>query len=805
MMGNPHAPVPWLAVGMLSATALAYEVLLTRLFAIVHWHHLAATIISLALLGYGASGTFLSLFRHQLVPRFAPAFVANAVLFSLSLLGCFALARRIALDPLALAWEVEPFLRLAAIFTVMAVPFFAVANCIGLALWRFRTEVPRIYAADLLGAGTGALAVVAVLLLLHPTRLLWLLAALGLVAAAIGARQLGWQRAPLPLLAAGAALAAGAFSAGPVAPAAYKDLAQAQNVVGAEVVAEASGPLGVATLVRNDQVPTRHAPGLSLLPRALPPAQQALFVDGDAAGVVVQFDGRRPPAYLRDQTSAMPYAVLEAPRVLVLEAGGGAGVLQALAHGARQVDAVELHSAVIDLLRSEARTFSGELYGRSDVRVHLAEARAFLAHHAETFDLIQMTASADAAGLGAQREVFAHTVEAYAQALQRLTPAGVLAVSGATRAPPRLALRLLATASAALQQRGVEAPAQHIAMLRGWQYFTLLVSRAPLSDAAVAALRDFARQRAFDLVWLPGMQRAEANRSHRLAEPYFHDGARALLGPGRERFIADYPFQIAPATDDRPYAYRFVRAASIPDWWGEAGGSGLGQLDWGYVLAAATLLLALVIGAVLILLPLALAGRSRRDAPNGWRWRTPLYFGLIGIAFLFVEITYIQRFQLFLGHPLYAVALVLAGFLVFAGLGSRFSARWANGQAWRGLAWAIGIILAVILLYVAWLPQLLARLELLPAAVRAAAGLALIAPLAFAMGMPFPLGLSRLTAEAPQLLPWAWGVNGCASVVSAVATPLLAMEVGFSGVLLVAALLYAATLLALPRKVAGSA
>jgi hypothetical protein len=223
------------------------------------------------------------------------------------------------------------------------------------------------------------------------------------------------------------------------------------------------------------------------------------------------------------------------------------------------------------------------------------------------------------------------------------------------------------------------------------------------------------------------------------------------------------------------------------------------------VVAAATLLLALAVGAVLILLPLILTGRAGRDAPNGWGWRTPWYFGLIGIAFLFVEIACIQRFQLFLGHPLYAIALVLAGFLVFAGLGSRFSARWAAGHTWRGLAWAIGTILAVVAIYLAWLPQLFAGLELLNPALRALAGLLLLAPLAFAMGMPFPLGLSRLTAEAPQLLPWAWGVNGCASVVSAVATPLLAMEVGFSGVLLIAALLYGATLLVLPRTVVAAA
>lgn len=792
------APVPWLAVGLLSGTALAYEVLLTRLFALVHWHHLAATIISLALLGYGASGTFLSLLQRHLVRWFAPVFVGNALLFGATLAGSFALAGRIPLDPLALAWEPAELLRLAAIFTLMTVPFFAVANCIGLALWRFRDRVHRIYAVDLAGAGVGALAVVGLLALLPPDRLLVWLTGLALGGAALAAFELRWRRLPVALLVCAGIGALALFDPATVRPAAYKDLARALTALGATVEAVAPGPLGVTTVVHNERVPTRHAPGLALLSQALPPPQRALFVDGDAAGVLVQFDGRDPPAYLRDQISALPYGLLQRPRVLVLGAGGGEAVLQALAHGATAVQAVELHAELVALLRTRFREFTGALYDHPAVQVHAAEPRAFLARGAGSFDLIQLDAGSDPVGLAAQRERYDLTLEAFGDALGHLAPGGVLAVSGSTRAPPRLGLRLAATAIAALQRAGVAEPAAHLAMLRGWQYFTLLVSRDALSNDAIAAVRAFARQRGFDLVWLPGMQVAEANRFHRLAGPVYHDGVRALLGPDRDAFIANYPFRIEPATDDRPYALRFVRAASVAHWWGQAAGAGLGQLDWGYIVAVATLLLAVVAGALLILLPLLLAGRSGAAA-GGWRWRTPLYFGLVGVAFLFVEIACIQRFQLFLGHPLYAIALVLAGFLLFAGLGSRASQRWPALRAATGLRVAIGLILAVVGFYLAALPAVFAGLNALGAPARALAGVLLLAPLAFAMGMPFPLGLSRLGAEAPQLLPWAWGVNGCASVVSAVAAPLLAMEIGFNGVILTAAALYALTLAVMPR------
>ena len=153
-----HSPAaPALAVGLISAAALGYEILLLRIFAIVHWHHLVATAISLALLGFGASGTFIAVFRNALERRFAAVFVANAMLFGLSSLACPALGQRLPFDPQALSWEPAQLLYLAGTFLLLSVPFFAAANCVGLALTTYRDQIPRLYGYDLLGAGLGAL------------------------------------------------------------------------------------------------------------------------------------------------------------------------------------------------------------------------------------------------------------------------------------------------------------------------------------------------------------------------------------------------------------------------------------------------------------------------------------------------------------------------------------------------------------------------------------------------------------------------------------------------------------------------
>jgi hypothetical protein len=323
--------------------------------------------------------------------------------------------------------------------------------------------------------------------------------------------------------------------------------------------------------------------------------------------------------------------------------------------------------------------------------------------------------------------------------------------------PPRDPLKLLATAAVALEREGVPDPGARLAMVRGWQTATLVVKNGELGAADLAAVRGFAEARSFDLVHLPGMRAEEADRFNRVGEPSFHAGARALLGPERDAFIERYKFDLRPATDDRPYAGDFFRWRALPEILSLHARGGAGLLEWGYLVLAATLAQAALLGAVLILLPLA--GRGLREA-RGARGRTAAYFLAIGLAFLLVEIAFVQRFTLFLGDPTRAVAVVLAGFLVFAGVGSAAAPalarrlEGASGRARvppiRAAAVAVALVAA---LYLAALPPVLDRLMPLPDAIKVPLALLLIAPLAVPMGMPFPLGLAR---TPPALVPWAW-------------------------------------------------
>jgi SAM-dependent methyltransferase len=514
--------------------------------------------------------------------------------------------------------------------------------------------------------------------------------------------------------------------------------------------------------------------------------------------------------YLDYSTSAAPYHVAQPSSVLVLGAGGGEGVLRALRHGASVV-AVELDPQIVELVREDYGELSGSLYARPDVEVVVAEARELVTRDRRRFDLVEHVVVGGLGGggpaLASLSESFLYTVEAVALYLERLAPGGVLALTTWMDNPPRGPLKMAATAIAALESRGIEDPAGRLAMLRGWQTSTILIKDGAFSRAELERLRTFCRERFFDPVVYPGMDDAEANRFNRLDEPLLHRGVVALLGSERREFLDAYAFEVAPATDDRPFFHQFFRWRLLPEVLAGRGRGSLPLLEAGYIVLVVTLLQAAVLGALLVLVPLARLTRAvvpRPEArPSGARppaappagvrslARPFTYFGALGLAFLFLEVSFLQKFVLFLHHPVYSAALVLTVFLVFAGLGSGLSERLERRFAGRAIAVAVAAIVALGLASLVALALAAPRLAAAPGTARLVAAALLIAPLAFFMGMPFPLGLARLRARRPELVPWAWAVNGCASVVSPVAATLLAVHLGFGWVMILALAAYA--------------
>ena len=796
----PSRPGVFIAVALLSAGVLGYEILLARLLAIVHWHHFAYMIIAVALLGFGAAGSLVAVLQQPLLRRFRWTFGLAALGFGAGAPLAFALAQSLPFNALEIAWDRAQPAWLFALYIVLSLPFLSAALALALAFRMHAARAGALYRMDLVGAGLGALGMV---FLLDALPLAEALRAVGVLGVASGGIVLLWGTAPR-LARGGALLAVAAGLALPAAlpdewlrphPSPYKGLSLALTAPDARIVAERHGPLGWVTAVESPAVPFRHAPGLSLLAPAGPPEQIGLFTDGGAPSAITPANADL--RYLEAETAALPYHLIDRPRVLVLGAGGGAEVLRALHHGASAVDAVELNPDVLALVRDVVAGTSGAAWEIEGVRTHVADARSFAARSSERWDLIQIALvdsfSAAAAGVHALDESLLYTVEAFETFLDRLAPGGVLAVTRWLKLPPRDSLKLLWTARRALEARGVVDPAARLVMIRGWKTTTLVISAQPFGEGAIARLRAFADAYAFDLVWHPGLGESDANRHSRLAEPEFYRGAAAILGPDPDSFAARYKFALRPATDDRPFFFHTLKWATLPELLALRAQGGLPLVEWGFVILVATLVQGAIAAAILILLPL-LALRAPRaiSTPAPSRWRVVVFFASLGLAFLFIEIAFMQRFAVFLGHPLYAIAVVLAGLLVFAGLGAGATDRLARLARRRPpITLAAAGIIVVGGAYIGLLPYVFEAAQGWPVAARIAAALALLGPIGFLLGMPFSLGLKALGARAPALVPWAWGINACASVVSASLATFIALHVGFTPVLGCAFVLYA--------------
>ena len=438
------------ALLLISASVLSYQVILVRAFSIGQWHHFAYMVISIALLGFGASGTLLAALERSrtnsamsLHGSQAGWFAISATSFAIALPVSFWLTQRVPFDAFLIVWEVRQVVYLGCYYLLLSVPFFAAATTIGLALTSESEKCPRLYAYNMVGSGAGALLAVVVLSI---ARVEWALIgvmglAQGAAVAAVLDKKLFVDRGSRWLFAAaGVAIMsimtlAYVFRPPAVRLSQYKGLSYALNLPHAQVVAERSSPVGRVDVVVSTAI--REAPGLSLVAPtdAVPPSQLGLYVDAESAGAITAFNGDASTLnYLDWMITAAPYFVLQdAPRdlrVCVLGAGGGAGVLLALRHAARQVDAVERDPNVPELLGEEFRDFAGGLYDRPEVRVHRAEARAFVQRAHETWDVIDLSLvgsfAASTVGVGAVSENYLYTREAFEAFLSHLRPGGVL-------------------------------------------------------------------------------------------------------------------------------------------------------------------------------------------------------------------------------------------------------------------------------------------------------------------------------------------------------------------------------------------
>ena len=779
-----------------------------RVLSVAMWQSLVYCVITLAMLGFGVSGAFLSVWRAALSKRQHTLLCFSALGFAVSNLVTLYLAGKLTVDAFKLADNPRMGFPLLAYFALLSLPYFFGGAAIGLAFTRNPALMNKLYCANMMGSGAGC---VTFLLLISPVGapvLLFAVSAISAVAAALFALP-SWRR--------GVILSCSAlFLIAVISPMANRILTLKvceSKVLGNRLAAEPETKVELTRWTATGRVDVLSGPALVFNNRrtGLSFPYKEVVTDGDAYTRLFQHPGTQSQPFVPYDKFGLNsvYKLIQSPKVLVIGLGAGKDISEALGLGAREVVAVEFNPAIVTLVKSEYADYIGNTGADPRVRILLAEGRSYVrGSPPNTFDVLFMngvdTFAALSSGAYTTVENYLYTVEAFYDYLRVLKPDGIISISRLAFRQPREMLRLTTTALQALREEGIREPWTHTILVIDYDWGTLLVKRSPFSPAEIEAVERLADEGWFRIAYRPGLEEyplspsAISRYGQGVAEPApYADSVnpdvamvKAFKDGTESRFYNAYQYEVRPVRDDNPFFFKYYKWAGLVSRtgdrivWNAAGGS-LALAVLAFLLVGAG-----VAVAVLIFLPLYISRRVRGELTVTLRaLRFAIYFCALGIGFMFIEISLMQKFTLFLAHPTYAIATVLSSILVFSGIGSLCGTHIPLSDR-KLVTGSIVLLCAFIVCYTSASGMVFARLLSLSILFRNVIGAAMIAPLAFVMGIPFPTGLRAAQKDAPALVPWAWGVNGGASVLASVLAVLLAMHAGFSAVLYSAAIIY---------------
>ncbi len=468
--------------------------------------------------------------------------------------------------------------------------------------------------------------------------------------------------------------------------------------------------------------------------------------------------------------------------------------------GAARVDGVEINPIIAnEVMRDRFRDFSGGIYTNPRVSIAVDDGRSFVRRTPEKYDVIQAslvdTWAATAAGAYTLTENSLYTVDAFNDYLDHLTDDGVLTITRWVAD----GLRLVSLAQEACAQRGWSA-ADRLAIVRQDRVATFLLKKTPFTAGEIAQLHAVADRLGFDVLYAPGATAAAGDARPQFSRPAGEvivdgastgDYARLVLAPDREQFYAAYRSDIRPTTDDRPF---FFHTTKIEDQFDVAFGQ---KMLFGNGLSALMTLLGISAALVVLFVigPLILAGRGQ-ERPSGWlAWL--VYFGALGAGFMLIEVSVLQRFVLLLGHPVYSLTVTLFSLLLGTGLGAAWSRGFDAASLRRTGAIGILVVAAIAIVFMAAATPIVNWAIPFSRGARMLVAAAMLVPIGVALGIPMPTGMRMLTARAPHMLAWAWGMNGALSVLGATLAIFIAMNWGFRVTLLTAMATYLIGLAAL--------
>jgi hypothetical protein len=762
-------------MALCSFAALLLELALTRLFSVVLFYHFAFLAISIALLGLGAGGVFAHLRKEQLArfetrPLVSRLCSINALIVPVVLV----IVLRI---PVSLEISKANFLRLTAIYLASAIPFFITGLEFSIVFAREAKHVSPLYAADLAGGALACLAIVPLLNRLGGPNTVFFTGVCMALAGMVWAvdkksRRSAAGRAAFVLVLIAVNYSGRLFdivyAKGGFRDAAWVEFARWNAISRVEVDTQGKG--------------------------------KAIVIDADASTYLMNVDPKHWEGPWERNLMSAPPALANVLRphgeFAIIGPGGGVDVLRAVGNGSPSVTGIEINPIIADtIMRDRYLDYTFRLYKLPEVHIYVTDGRSFVRNAKQQFDVVQMTLvdtwASTAAGAFALSENSLYTVEAFREYFEHLRPDGMIAITRWEFQQPREALRVISVAMQALHEMGVANPAANFIVVSEGHLdadgipVVVLAKRTAFTAEEVSRVRGHMESHPkLALLYAPS---DPASTPASVAQEQYSASAdsftQLIQSNDPQRFAERYPYDISPVTDNAPFFFFTLKLSQIlhPK-------SLMRGIDWKVNLGVAVLgmVLAISLLAVLLFLVIPLARGARGQQPRPVRL---LYFIAVGLGYILVEIAFIQRFVLFLGHPVYALTVVVFLLLLSSGAGSMVSRWWlANtSRVWLPLL----LIAAALLLYVAVLPSLLGHLVGQQFPVKLLISAVLLVPLGFTMGMPFPTGLRALAdATTGNLVEWAWAMNAASSVLGSVLAIIIAIQFGLNITLAIGASAY---------------
>jgi hypothetical protein len=774
------------AVAIQSAAIVTYEIQLMHFFTIVQWHHFAYMVISIALLGFGASGTVISIFRNWMLER--KDFLLPFLMITSGLLMTITIrvsrTEFFLFDSYTLFVDRSQFSRLLGTYFLFFLPFFSGALAIGLIFVKKVSRIGTFYFSDLMGSGMGGALAIFLFWQFSPQEISSIIAILPILAGALIINKNTRLFLITYSLISLSMVVVHLNKPFDLTPSQFKSISYALNLPDAKIDQEISSPYGLVQVVSSPV--QRYAPGLSLTYTEKIPPSPIIFNNGDWYASILPWSRKDTSHILNYTTMALPYAFGAPKSVLLFNAGGGLEISHALINEAEQITATEPNATVISLMKNEYASFTDSLFYHPNLEIYTQSSRTFLNQTGKKYDLIQVPllgAFGGSVGLNALEEENLLTKEAFAEMWKKLSPNGMIALSTWIDIPPKISLKIAATLAESLESLAIENLLNHIAVIRSWGTLTYVVKKKPLNSDEINKVKAFCEQYNFDPALLPGITAQERVQFNSLDnDNFFHDLER-MFNSQRENIIQEYDFNIQPTTDNQPYFFQFLRWKKYPDLVQKVGEKYFVFLELGYLIVLVTFIQVIILALIFIILPLFRIGMK-----GGNKVWVVVYFSALGIGYMFLEIVFIKYFVLYLGHPIYSVATVISVMLISSGLGSYYSSRVKTQH--KSLLKITVIITGLILIYSFFIGSFLSSTVGLPDAYKIVVTGVIIALPSFFMGMPFPLGLKIVNQFKESNVPWAWGINGCVSVISTSLAVIIAVEMGFMAMLLFAALAY---------------